>query len=259
MPSTSVSSYRQKKTAGRDAFLAPALGVSIAIAIFAVVTQSLDATGAISLSTTQQLTMWLVAVGLIVVLWIAYMICSAYVTARTVQAKAEQARAAAEANARLAEAPAVSGSHWKDGSAEEDEDAWIPPDELRHLDGIERSVSTAKMFPHGCYLQPDSISEAEDYDEKTDTDATVVDITRPRARVYQCKVVDPNPALKDRSHETVVILDQKPSLPPGARYPLVEFEGLMITPHVTDRSPVRMGFTLHATSIRPAAGQAKTA
>ena len=161
--------------------MAPALGVSIAIAIFAVVTQSLDATGAISLSTTQQLTMWLVAVGLIVVLWIAYMICSAYVTARTVQAKAEQARAAAEANARLAEAPAVSGSHWKDGSAEEDEDAWIPPDELRHLDGIERSVSTAKMFPHGCYLQPDSISEAEDYDEKTDTDATVVDITRPRA------------------------------------------------------------------------------
>jgi membrane protein implicated in regulation of membrane protease activity len=65
------------KTAGRDDFLAPALYVSIAIAIFAVVTQLLYAAGAVSLSTTQLLGIWLAAATLIVLLWAAYMIARA--------------------------------------------------------------------------------------------------------------------------------------------------------------------------------------
>jgi uncharacterized membrane protein YqiK len=57
--------------------------LSFVVVIFAIGTQLLAAAGAISLSTTQQLTMWLVALGLIVLLSIAYMACHAYLTAKT--------------------------------------------------------------------------------------------------------------------------------------------------------------------------------
>src|SRR5271166_6211823 len=393
----------------RHGFLATALYVSIPIAIFAVVTQLLAWTGAISLSTTL-LTMWLVALGLIALLSIAYMTCRTYLTAKSAnraepeaeqapaaaaeaerrlseakaaaeqetkaaqeqiaqaqrdakeqkalaeqtkaeagqaraaaaeaerrlseakaaaeqetkaaqeqiaqaqrdakeqkalaeQTKAEagQARAAAaEAERRLSEAKAAaeqetkaaqeqiaqaqrdakeqkalaeqakaeaeqaraearkterrvdealkgSSSPWKDGSAGEDEGAWVPPGELRHLDGSARDVSTTEVFPHGCRLVPDSISPTVDNGQQ----------------VYQCRVVDENPALKDRSPVTVVniLSDQKPSPPSEPPYALVEFEHLTltITPYETDRSPIRMRYTLRATHIKPAVSADATA
>jgi hypothetical protein len=114
-------------------------------------------------------------------------------------------------------------------------------------------VSTKAVFPNGCRLVPDSISEAQDDDE---TDDTVARIIRPQP-VYRCRVVDLNPELNGRSHEAVVILGQKPSLPSWARYALVEFDDLMITPYMTDR--IRIGYTLHAAGIKPAEGQKETA
>jgi hypothetical protein len=320
MASDSSSLGRQETT---DGLLAPALGISIAIALFAVVVQSLAANGAISLSATQQLTLWLVAAGLVVLLWIAYMICHAYLTARAGKAEAEQARsAAAEADARRDEAltaqaaagkkvkdtqeqldrarqdaeqaraaateanaqrdkalaaqvaaeqqvkvaekkldqaaereAKVAWGPWKDGSQGEDRHAWVPPAELRRLDGSPVHVSTKAVFPNGCRLVPDSIGEAQD-DDETETHGTVAPINRPQP-VYQCRVVDENPELNGRSHEAVVILDQKPSLPSWARYALVEFDDLMITPYMTDR--IRIGYTLHAACIKPAEGQKETA
>jgi hypothetical protein len=275
MESTSFSSNRQEKTAETDGFLVPALGISIAIAIFAVLTQSLDATGAISLSTTQQLTMWLVVIGLIDLLWIAYMICRAYVTARARRAEAEQARAAAlAANDQRTEALAalaVAEQKAKDaqeqldrlqhhgtgldaarpftapspnGSAGEDEDAWVPPDELRYLDGSEHSVSTTKVFPGGCYLEPDPITLAVD--------------KLTGQRVYRCRVVDLNPALKDRQHETVVKIPagRMPVPPSMPRFSWVDFDDLTITSYVADRSPMRIRYSLCATGIHPAAATA---
>jgi hypothetical protein len=113
----------------------------------------------------------------------------------------------------------------------------------------------------------DSIKEAQDdpqdYDEETDTGGEVVNINRPRRRMYQCAVVDLNRRLGDRPHDTVVniMADQEPSVPsaPGVRHPLVEFDGLTITPYATDRSPVRMGYALRATGIRLAPGQGQEA
>jgi hypothetical protein len=276
MESTSFSSNRQEKTAETDGFLVPALGISIAIAIFAVLTQSLDATGAISLSTTQQLTMWLVAIGLIDLLWIAYMICRAYVTARAGRAEAEQAGAAAlEANEGRTEALAalaVAEQKAKDaqkqldqlqhhgagpgaagpfppapspnGSAGEDEDAWVPPDELRYLDGSEHSVSTTKVFPGGCYLEPDPITPSVD--------------KLTGQQVYQCRVVDLNPALKDRPHETVVKIPagRMPVPPSMPRFSWVDFDDLTITSYMVDRSPMRIRYSLCATGIHPAAATA---
>jgi hypothetical protein len=272
MTRISVSPIHREKTAERDGFLTPVLAVSIAIAIFAVVTQFLVAIGVISLSPTQQLTMWLVAAGLTVLLWIAYMAVQAQ--ARLAEAMvataaaAEAARETAEARAAKAErataermaaarpGPDDTGASAESRAAEtESRDAWVPPDKLRRLDGSEESVNTADLFPDGCYL--DSISEARE----TDTRGAVVGISRPRGRVYQCVVVDLNPALKDRPHDAVVTVmaDQEPSPPPGVRHPLVEFDDLTITPCVTDRSSIRMGYALRATGIRFAAGEAEAA
>jgi hypothetical protein len=263
------------KIAERVDFLAPAVCGSIALAIFAVVTQLLATTGAISLSATQLLAIWLVAAALMVLLWITYMICRAYVTdgARA----APPASSKSEANGapeQFDQAPWDVGPVYyepqaenrvqvvvpeepeqglrdgssrnndgpppSNGSAGEDETAWVPPRELRHLVGTERPVSTAEVFPKGCYLQPDSIR----LDEKDKLTG------RP---VYQCRVVDPN-STKDRPHETTVnILADRPPVPPtGEPYERVGFHNLTITPYVTDRSPMRIRYSLRATGIHAA-------
>ena len=283
--------------------------------------------------------MWLVAAGLIVLLWIAYMICHAYVTARadqdhvtqapTAEAKADkqlgealaakataeqeltaardqltqartaeaeakeqlgealaakataqqeltaardqltQARTAeAEAKEQLGEALAAKATaeqeltaareqiaqllyqllqgnladrsdQSKDESPGEGEDAWVPPDKFKHLDGAERSVATKEMFPDGCCLESASISPARD--ELTDN------------QVYQCRVVDANPALKDCYTVVNILADHKPDTATWPQYVLVEFDDLKIVPYKTDRNPIR--YTLHATGVH-LAGQA---
>ena len=274
MTSSSFGLVNRGKRAERVDFVAPAVCGSIALAIFVVVTQLLATSGAISLSATQLLTIWLVAAALIVLLWIAYMICRAYVTegvpaelqVRPVPEangapeeidpdRWDVGRARDEAKAEksvegVAEEPEqelrdgsprnTGGSPPSNGSAGEDEDAWVPPGELRHLLGTERRVSTAEVFPDGCYLQPDSIRQG-------------VKDTLTGRPVYQCRVVDRNPA-KDQAHEAVVnILADRPPVPPtGQRFEQVEFDNLTITPYITDRSPMRIWYSLRATGIHAA-------
>jgi hypothetical protein len=267
-----VPAIRPEK-AERDGFLIAALGVSILIAIFAVVTQVLAATGAISLSTTQQLLMWLVAVGLIALLWIAYMAIKAQAqlveevraTAREQVAQAQAATAAAEREARTAreqvaqvkqaadERVAAALRRRDDSTAgpepgpatAQSPDAWVPPGKLRLIEGSERPVNTADVFPDGCLLE--KISEAQNYDQETKTNR----------RVYKCVVVDLNKKLQDRLHDAVVTIltNQELSLPLKARHRLVEFDGLTIMSLVTDRSPIRMEHELRATGIRLVTGQ----
>src|SRR5215475_7793474 len=168
------------------------LVLSFVVVAFAVVTQLLAASGAISLSTTVQLTMWLVALGFIVLLAIAYMFFHVFervfeyfrVFERVLEPAASSPRArtgnaetprvaahAPDANGQRDESleplvPAARESHhaeegaqhgqdagsssnrpgrprpfirgWSpDGGALNGEDAWVPPDEFRHLDGAE--------------------------------------------------------------------------------------------------------------------------
>jgi len=290
MASTSVSPSGPGRTAGRNGFLASALNVTtlvsiFAVAIFAVVTQLLVASGAVSLSTTLQLTMWLVALGFIVLLAIAYMFFRVFErvyetatrsqkdragNARTMpepaaldanrqrdktsetQAPTAQKRNDAQEGAQLrrgAGSPRnpTDGPHqfilgWSpDGGALKAEDAWVPPDELRHLGGSEYSVSTEEVFPDGCYLVPDSIRLAS---------------AKPTGQqVYECRVVDRNPALKDRAHETVVkiLANQEPSQASMPRFGRVEFVHLTITPYVPDRNPMCIRYSLRASGLHPAA------
>lgn len=274
MTISSLRPVSRGKSAERDGFLAPALYASIGLAIFVVVTQLLATTGAISLSATQLLAIWLVAAALIVLLWIAYMICRAYVTGggpavpqagpeqeaeaaaqeQIAQARwdAEQARdEARKAEKRVEEALKEPAEGPEDGSPQnaastgEGEDAWVPPGELRYLVGAERLVSTAEVFPDGCYLQPDSI-RLDVKDKLTGQ------------QMYWCRVVDLNSA-KDRTHEAVVkILADRPPVPPtGQPFERVDFDNLTIIPYVTDRSPMRIRYVLRATGIHAAGAPAE--
>ena len=61
--------------------------------------------------------------------------------------------------------------------------------------GSRFSVRMHDVFPHGCHLVPDSITEAQDYDEKTKRRTPAVDKVTGK-RVWQCRVVDMDPNWK---------------------------------------------------------------
>ena len=132
--------------------------------------------------------------------------------------------------------------------------------------GVRLPLTMAQVFPHGCHLMPDSITEAQDYDEKTRTRSPATDKLTGK-RVFQCRVADMDPELEGRSRETVVkiLADRPPSPPTGTPFELVEFDGLQVTPYLDsgrcqgqDRCNARMAFSLRATGIkagRPAASR----
>jgi hypothetical protein len=117
--------------------------------------------------------------------------------------------------------------------------------------GSRFGVSMADVFPHGCCLVPDSIAEAQDYDEKTGRRTPATDKVTGK-RVFQCRVSDLDPELAGRSRETVVkiLADQQPQPPSRQPFERVEFDGLMVTPYVTDRG--RMAYSLRATGFKAA-------
>ena len=116
--------------------------------------------------------------------------------------------------------------------------------------GTRLSVSMADVFPQGCHLVPDSISEVQDYDEATGRRSPAVDKVTSKP-VFQCRVADMDPELAGRQRETVVkiLADRMPAPPTRAPFEPVEFDGLTVTPYVTDKG--RLAFSLRARSIRP--------
>jgi hypothetical protein len=91
-------------------------------------------------------------------------------------------------------------------------------------------VGMTDVFPHGCCLVPDSISQAQDYDEKTKIRTPAVDKLT-GTPVYQCRVVDLDAELEGRSRETVVkiLTDHMPVPPTRTPFESVEFEHLTVT------------------------------
>jgi len=126
--------------------------------------------------------------------------------------------------------------------------------------GSRLHVSMQDVFPHGCHLVPDSIVEAQDYDEHTGRRSPAVDKYNGQ-RVFQCRVMDMDLELEGRSRETVVkiLSDRSPVPPTRAPFELVEFEGLQVTPYVDTgrcqgrgRCGARMAFSLRATGMKAA-------
>jgi hypothetical protein len=119
-------------------------------------------------------------------------------------------------------------------------------------------VAMAQVFPDGCHLVPDSISEAMDYDEETKRRSPAADKLTGKP-VFQVRVVDMDPDLTGRSREVVVKItaDRMPTPPTRAPFEPIEFENLTVTPYVTDRG--RMAYSLRATGIKAARPAAKDA
>ena len=117
--------------------------------------------------------------------------------------------------------------------------------------GSRFSVSMSDVFAYGCALMPDSITAAMDYDEKTKIRRPAADKLTGKP-VWQCRVSDMDPELAGRSRETVVkiIADRMPVPPTRQPFEQVEFEGLTVTPYVTDKG--RMAYSLRATGIKAA-------
>jgi hypothetical protein len=124
--------------------------------------------------------------------------------------------------------------------------------------GSRFAVSMHEVFSHGCHLVPDSITEAQDYDEKTKRRTPAVDKLTGK-RVFQCRVVDMDPELEGRSREVVVkiIADRAPVPPTRQVFEPVEFDGLLVTPYVTDKG--RIVYSLRATGIKAARQAGKDA
>jgi len=112
----------------------------------------------------------------------------------------------------------------------------------------------ADVFPHGCYLAPDPISEAQDCDESIETRPVVDKLTG--RRVFSCRVMDMDPDREGQLRETVVkvVAERLPALPSpanGLPFAAIEFEGLTAAPPTISRG--RAAYTsLRATGIRPA-------
>ncbi len=126
--------------------------------------------------------------------------------------------------------------------------------------GVRLRVSMRDVFPHGCHLVPDSIVEAQDYDEATRRRSPSVDKYTGQP-VFQCRVMDMDPELEGRSREIVVkiLADKMPVPPTRTPFEMVEFEGLQVTPYVDSgrcqgkgKCNARMAFSLRATGIKPA-------
>jgi len=126
--------------------------------------------------------------------------------------------------------------------------------------GVRLPVAMAEVFPAGCHLLPDSITEAQDWDEATRVRTPAVDKVTGK-RVYHVRVVDMDPALEGRSREVVVKIaaDRAPVPPTRAPFEPIEFENLTVTPYVDNgrcqgrsRCGARMAFSLRATGLKAA-------
>ncbi len=117
--------------------------------------------------------------------------------------------------------------------------------------GTRLPVSMTAVFPAGCNLVPGSITETQDYDEKTKQRSPSVDKITGKS-VFQCRVMDMDPELEGRSREVVVkiIADRMPVPPTRAAFEPVEFEGLVVTPYVNDKG--RMAYSLRAIGVKAA-------
>ena len=123
--------------------------------------------------------------------------------------------------------------------------------------GTRFKVSMGEVFPAGCALVPGSITEAQDYDERTGRRSPAKDKVTGQ-RVWSCRVMDMDPDLDGRSREVAVkiLADVQPVPPTGNLFEPVEFENLTVTPYANDKG--RMAYSFRATAIvAPRGGKAQ--
>ncbi|MDG6107352.1 transcriptional regulator [Dactylosporangium aurantiacum] len=124
--------------------------------------------------------------------------------------------------------------------------------------GSRFSIRFEDVFPAGCVLVPDSIVEAQDYNEVTKARTPALDKLT-GARVWTVRVVDMDPDLAGRSREVAVKISApvQPVPANGAPFAPVEFEGMTVTPYVGPTG--RLAYSYRATGFRSSAQARKAA
>jgi hypothetical protein len=114
--------------------------------------------------------------------------------------------------------------------------------------GTRFTVRFEDIFPNGCVLVPDSIAEAQDFNETTRARTPAVDKVTGQ-RVWQVRVMDMDPDLAGRSREVgVKILANVRPVPDHNEFAPVEFEGMSVTPYVGNNG--RLAYSFRATAFK---------
>ncbi|MEU7934533.1 transcriptional regulator [Micromonospora echinofusca] len=113
--------------------------------------------------------------------------------------------------------------------------------------GARFTVPFEAVFPHGAVFVPDSIAEAQDFNEATRQRTPAKDKVTGE-RVWQCRVMDMDPELGSRSREvSIKILSNVQPVSPVGPFQQVEFENLTVTPYVGSNG--RLAYSFRATGI----------
>lgn len=117
--------------------------------------------------------------------------------------------------------------------------------------GTRFAVRFEDVFPAGCVLVPDSITEAQDYNEVTRARTPSVDKVS-GLRVWTVRVMDMDPDLAGRAREVAVKISANVQPVPDSSTPFapVEFEGMTVTPYVGQTG--RMAYSYRASGFRSA-------
>lgn len=117
--------------------------------------------------------------------------------------------------------------------------------------GTRFAVRFEDVFPAGCALVPDSITEAQDYNEATRARTPSVDKVS-GLRVWTVRVMDMDPDLAGRAREVAVKISANVQPVPDSSAPFapVEFDGMTVTPYVGPTG--RMAYSYRASGFRSA-------
>ncbi|GGT00107.1 hypothetical protein GCM10010156_67770 [Planobispora rosea] len=115
--------------------------------------------------------------------------------------------------------------------------------------GMRFPVRFEDVFPAGCALVPDSIVQAEDYDEKTGKRTPAKDKVT-QGRVWQCRVMDLDPDLGAKSREVAVkiLAEVQPVPPTGGMFEQIEFIDMTATPYLNDKTK-RLAYSFRAAGM----------
>lgn len=115
--------------------------------------------------------------------------------------------------------------------------------------GTRFAVRFEDVFPAGCVLVPDSITQAQDYNESTRVRTPSLDKVTGQ-RVWTVRVMDMDPDLAGRSREVSVkvLADVQPVPDSGTPFAPIEFEGMTVTPYVGNTG--RLTYSYRAAGLR---------
>ncbi|SEM59882.1 plasmid replication, integration and excision activator [Nonomuraea pusilla] len=113
-------------------------------------------------------------------------------------------------------------------------------------------ITFDQVFPHGCYIVGE-VEQVKDFDASTNGRTVYAKDKTTGELIWQVAVMDADPALK-AGQKTVAVKILAPVQPvpppslPGLPFTPVEFDGMSVTPYVSQAG--RLAWSIRATAMR---------